>query len=111
MGRGGTGRVPADPTLSQRVPNYRVGYPLIYGTGKDQKMTDLQEAGRISQMVNGAGTRPTFTPSGNNKKEVSRIDRPASSQSGELPLRLFSSFILFRHFLYSIVEHSCKFGQ
>ena len=52
--------VPADPTLSQWVPV--IGYPLICGAGKGQKMADPQGAGRVSQMVNGAGTRPAPTP-------------------------------------------------
>ena len=30
-----------------------IGYPLKCGTGKGQKMTDLQGAGWIGQMVNG----------------------------------------------------------
>ena len=38
------------------------GYPLIFGAGKGQKMADPQGAGRVSQMVNGAGTRPAPTP-------------------------------------------------
>ena len=46
---------------------YLSGYPimadpLICRAGKGQKMVDPQGAGRISQMVNRAGTRPVPTP-------------------------------------------------
>ena len=36
--------------------------PLIGGAGKGQKIADLQGASQVSQMVDGAGTRPAPTP-------------------------------------------------
>ena len=64
----GAGRVPADPTLSQRVPV--IGYPLIFGIGKGQKMVDPQGASRVSQMVNVTGTQPAPTPNSHAVKPV-----------------------------------------
>ena len=57
MGRGGY------PLTRPYLSGYPIiGYPLICGAGKGQKMADPQGAGRISQMVNGTGTRPAPTP-------------------------------------------------
>ena len=56
MGRGGY------PSTRPYLSGYPIiGYPLICGAGKGQKMANLQGAGRISQMVNGTGTRPAPT--------------------------------------------------
>ena len=57
----GTGRVPADLILFQRVPDYRAPVDMRE-SGKSQKIVDLQGVGQINQMVNGAGTRPLSTP-------------------------------------------------
>ena len=38
-----------------------IGYPLIYGTDKGQKIIDPQNTSRINQMMNRASTRPVST--------------------------------------------------